>query len=460
MTSVLQQFFDSDLTKGAFFSNDLVTRQMAFFRSFGRMKVGLGADHDGGTDGQATSTSSLLVGTGVKTFSSLLSRVPAADASWLARFSVGSRCRVFASEEVWMEGVILSRTISSMSINVDKVNGSGVFASWYISPITGGSWVQTIDSPGLIPRVVGWDYAEDQARLSVVEKNRIAINGSAMTDVSGISGIAGQFFTTARNGGYGWAIQSEAVRQNSGRAKGIELGAATMTPLLSVNPLGSHWTTLEDMAVGAWIMAGCDKDVWGESYAAQAAIFVGQNGSVWNRGVIFANNGLKREGQPDDQVVANKGWHESDAVAIESAYRHVFTWSSRDPTSPGGPRPEVVRIGSRVANPSIRWEVAFTDGAIDFAEKEGPGSSVFRINYLADADAYMAAQPAVAGQAPRLQAQGTAANINAYLAGKGTGLAGFLNAAETTAVSPTFNRRQRVVLPNGEQMWVYGELIT
>jgi hypothetical protein len=457
---------DVRLTDGAFFSNHPgPERIMANVRSFGRMKIGLGADHDGGTDGRALSATSLTIGTGSRTFATLTGHAPAAEADWLARFQIGKRCRVFQSENRWMEGVITSRTFATLSMTVDRVSGSGTYADWTISPIAGGSWLQAIDSPGLVPLVTEWDYAEDQARLSVVERNRIAINGSAAAvgltpGGQGQPGIAGQFFATAKGGAWAWAIQSEATRLDSGRAKGLEVGAATMSPLLSENVIGTHWTSFDELAVSAWIMAGNDQAVWGQSYATHAHIFLGNNGAVSNTGIIFGHNAIKREGQPDDQIVVNKGWHESDAHAARLAYRHVLSWTSRDPDGITGRREETVRIGSRVANPAVRYSVMFTDGALDMAENVAPANSLFRVNFIPDAGAYLAAQPAVTGQAPRLQAQGVNDNINAYLAGKGTGLAGFFNPAETTAATPTFNRRQRIVLPNGEAIWIYGELIT
>jgi len=72
-----------------------------------------------------TSTTSLSISTGSKTFTTQ---------SGLA-YVVGSRVRA-ASSSNWMEGICTAYSGSSLTINVDKVAGSGTFSAWNFS-ITG-----------------------------------------------------------------------------------------------------------------------------------------------------------------------------------------------------------------------------------------------------------------------------------------------------------------------------------
>ncbi|MEI8205161.1 MAG: tail fiber domain-containing protein, partial [Bacteroidota bacterium] len=71
----------------------------------------------------ATSTTSITIGTGSKTFATL---------AGLA-YSSYSRVRISNSSSNFMEGLITSYTGTSLVVNVDYVSGSGTFASWNIS---------------------------------------------------------------------------------------------------------------------------------------------------------------------------------------------------------------------------------------------------------------------------------------------------------------------------------------
>lgn len=69
-----------------------------------------------------TSITSLAIGTGSKTFTT--------QAGW--PYQVGARVRVTASTDStkWMEGVLTTYSGTTFTINIDKTNGSGTFASW------------------------------------------------------------------------------------------------------------------------------------------------------------------------------------------------------------------------------------------------------------------------------------------------------------------------------------------
>lgn len=71
-----------------------------------------------------TSTSSVAIGVGTKTFTTQ---------SGLAYF-VGQRLIVAANATAWMEGVVTSYSSTTLVLSVDATAGSGTFASWAIGP--------------------------------------------------------------------------------------------------------------------------------------------------------------------------------------------------------------------------------------------------------------------------------------------------------------------------------------
>jgi hypothetical protein len=72
-----------------------------------------------------TSTSSISIGTGSRTFG----YASATNLGWV----VGSRLRSSNSASNWVEGVITSVSATSVTINVDLTSGSGSFSSWSIA---------------------------------------------------------------------------------------------------------------------------------------------------------------------------------------------------------------------------------------------------------------------------------------------------------------------------------------
>jgi hypothetical protein len=75
-----------------------------------------------------TSTTSVAIGTGSKTFTTLLA-VPS------SALVVGQRVRVASSLTNYMEGVVTSFISKTLIVNVDTAVGSGSLATWNIAPI-------------------------------------------------------------------------------------------------------------------------------------------------------------------------------------------------------------------------------------------------------------------------------------------------------------------------------------
>lgn len=97
------------------------TAPSAIFTIISNPQVGLGY-------AGLTSATSLLIGTGSKSFTTNFSSLNTA-------FTVGTRVRLAytVTPANYMEGVITAYSGTSMTVNVDAVGGSGTYASWNIS---------------------------------------------------------------------------------------------------------------------------------------------------------------------------------------------------------------------------------------------------------------------------------------------------------------------------------------
>jgi len=323
--------------------------------------------------------------------------------------------------------------------------------------VTGGSWLQSFVAAGRT--ITDWDYFEDQARLAVVSNFGSA--GAFISRTSG-GGDAIGAIGAAVNDGVGfdaWGAYLDAVSANAaaGVTHGLEVD---ITNIVGVSPMGgaTPYRGYTSRMMGALFLAGGSDAVamQGRSYANDWAINVVNNGGAFHTGLNFRFDALMREGHADDTTTpGNTGY----AHAISLAHDHGITWFSRDPLGAAGTQTEAVRMYSTIDNPATLMEVVFGDTTIAFNDKSGSDGALFQIGYIPNAGASVRVLPVPVGSAPIIEAQGTNANINLIARGKGTGLFGAANVAETTSATPSFNRRQKFVLPNGEVIWVYGELV-
>lgn len=287
------------------------------------------------------------------------------------------------------------------------------------SPNPTGSWLQSYASTGALNPVTAWDYAEDTARVSSVSDFGIA--GGFATRNNGIAGIAvagfanGEYPTHTVWGGYFDGVRNNASGKN---AFGVEIEAAQLPAAGSMGGMTPYRNYTNTMAIPAQIGSGSDETVFGRSYATEAFINCVENGAAAWTGINFRFDAIMREGMTDDTT---KPENEGYARAVSMAHEQGLSWYSRDPATTGGTQQEAARIYSTVNSSSIRYEVVFDDGAMSVNEQESPGSSLFRVKYLSNGDAFVQVTPAALGASPSIEPGGTNADIDLTLTPKGTG---------------------------------------
>jgi hypothetical protein len=292
--------------------------------------------------------------------------------------------------------------------------------------VTGGSWLQSFSSPGSINPVEHWDYAEDQARLSVVSdasggiaisgasrtsggNNALGVTGFVLNDNSGLSATAGYFDSVRANG---------ATKGNVG----IEINVANLAGVVG-KP-----TPYQDVATGVTntlrLAAGSDTVVFGDSYAIGSFIHIINNGGMGHQGILFEFNSILRDGQTDEPDPA---YSEGFGRAMVMPYNIGFTWYSRDGVdSVDGDQAEVVKITSTVKDPTVLWRMQFDDNAFFIGDDEGPAYNIFSVKYgSGDVVNGVSIEGGISGAAATVTAFGGDDNVNLKLTGKGTGIVGF-----------------------------------
>jgi len=296
--------------------------------------------------------------------------------------------------------------------------------------VTNGSWLQSFEANGVT--VTGWDYFEDIARGASVSDFGVAFSGISRTSggLDGI-GLAGVVLNDSASNLKAWGGYFDAVKAHTGAGitHGVEINATNLpgvSPLQGLTPYKAYAAGM----VGVLNLAvGSDASVFGRSYAADWFINMGNNGGAAQSGIVFRSNSLLRE-DPTTGLVTDNTTDPGNvglAGAIRMAHEHCIGWFSRySAGSPGdGGQQEVVRIYSTVDAADVRMEMVFSDLAISFNEKVSPGSALLQVGYLPNAGTHVFIQPAIAGQAARIQARGLNPNNNLFAEGSGTGLFGF-----------------------------------
>lgn len=352
----------------------------------------------------------------------------------------------------------------------------------------GGSWLQSFSFKG--SPFTGWAYLEVHA--GAVATNRLPIGATFAARTSngslaiGSASVALQDAISLDGAGRkvaAWGKYIDVVRTvaNSGDAMGIELN---VTQAVEPSPSNKTWTEAmfkgrtpykpyaEGEVIGIRSMTGSDSSLdWGRTYATDAHLHIGHNGSASWTGVNFYEGSLMREGTPDDKTLPlrsqgyaraislpeNYGlsWYAPTALSVSApdliAGRYYIitslgntNWNSLGLSGTAavgkgfwatgaapsgstgtanntGSQPEVARITSRVVDRNVRMEMAFTDTAITFSDRVTPQWTTFNINYNPAVVNGISVNGSVQGEAVSIRPHGFDTNINLILSGKGTG---------------------------------------
>ena len=180
-----------------------------------------------------TSTTSTLIGTGSKVFTTNLTSTQTA-------FSVGTRVRVAYSVTPanFMEGVVTAFSSTTFTVNVDSIGGSGTFASWTVSVagIQGSNGVTSFsgNSTGLTPSTA------TTGAISLAGTLNVANGGTGATTLTGVLKGNGTGAFTAATSGTDYSAGTSAL------ATGI-LKSTTSTGALSIAIAGTDYQTAQSV---------------------------------------------------------------------------------------------------------------------------------------------------------------------------------------------------------------------
>ncbi len=381
-----------------------------------RVRIGDGYEHNNWTDNNLTSATSLTVGTGTKAWG--------VSAASTTLWAIGTPIQAFASENVWMRGTVTAITSTLVTANITEVSGSGTFADWDLNTVTGGSWRQCWDSPGLINPVTSADYMEDQAMFSVVRgvEGGIAISGASRTKGGGAA-LAGVLY--AVNDGAGVSahgLYADAVHANA-LAKATFAAELNATALVGPVAVPSPYAEAATGNINALrLAAGSDAAVHGASYAIGSFIAMINNGGHAHRGIYVEHDAIFRDGDTDSPGSASGN---GKGTLLDMPHNLALSWRARNYTTTPGDQGEAAEIRSSVLTNGVKWRMEFTDTAFLIGDNVSPAWNAFGVDYLPGAVNGVFVKAGAAGFAAELNARGSDTNINLELRGKGTGHVGF-----------------------------------
>lgn len=248
---------------------------------------------------------------------------------------------------------------------------------------------------------------------------------SGLTDSMGCIGLQGWAIndnTTNIQTAYGAYLE---VRRSdgAGRTHGFELDVVNYGNAVSVQPYDMFQ---QGLTVGGWLASG------GEIAAtrASAALAIINNGSSWEKGIVFHSTAL----DGTDGITGT-------GVAVEMAKGHVMRWMY-------GSGSQGASITSSVSNSSAEQALQFSDIGLLF--RNGSQKNMFQVAISGTAVNGVSVTPANASSSPSISAVGDDTNINLTLSPKGTGVVNFAGAQ--VAASAGAQGGFIIVAINGTQM--------
>lgn len=198
------------------------------------------------------------------------------------------------------------------------------------------------------------------------------------------------------------------VRRNvgTGRTHGFELDVVNYGNAVSVQPYDMFQ---QGLTVGGWLASG------GEIAAtrASAALAIINNGSSWEKGIVFHSIAL----DGTNGITGN-------GIAIEMAKGHVIRWMYGSGSQGAG-------ITSSVSNSMAEQSLQFSDLGLLF--RNAANKDMFKVGVSSTAVNGISIAPGTAGVAPSVNAAGDDTNINLTLLPKGTGIVNLAGAQVTGA---------------------------
>lgn len=183
-----------------------------------------------------TSTTSTLIGTGSKVFTTNLTSTQTA-------FAVGTRVRVAYSVTPanFMEGVVTAFSSTTFTVNVDSIGGSGTFASWTVSVagIQGSNGVTSFsgNSTGLTPSTA------TTGAISLAGTLNVANGGTGATTLTGVlKGNGTSAFTAATSGtdySAGTSALTTGILKSTTTTGALSIAVAADFPTLNQNTTGT-----------------------------------------------------------------------------------------------------------------------------------------------------------------------------------------------------------------------------
>jgi hypothetical protein len=195
----------------------------------------------------------------------------------------------------------------------------------------GGSGGLSNTRSGTAINGVDWNWASrDGSLVSISSWGELAIVGQSVAAQAGRSGdphptssyapigVAGFGLNNrTTNPGTVWGGYFETIRSvgGVGDAFGIEVDSGNTGPIIDIDPYASGLTGAEGNTAGIWNQCGGSSSMVVTYTNCSVGMFVGDNGALWRKGIVFAEPGL------DGSVGSSGG-----GVAIEMANSAEFRW--------------------------------------------------------------------------------------------------------------------------------------
>ena len=209
--------------------------------------------------------------------------------------------------------------------------------------------------------------------------------------------------TAYGTGAYAFYGEAYNMAGALGPAFGMELDTVNYQGIASIHPYAQH----NKQVVGLQLAAGAELSSTGQ-YASSAAINIRDNNSVFEKGIVFGAGAI------------------STGVAVALASGHKFQWYGS-----GGVATSQIICSGTAAGAANAVSLNFTDQGLRVEMPNGYQVANFSSWVAAPAN-YIQFVPGATGNPVQMTAQGSDANINLYLAGKGGGKVQF----GTHAVGP------------------------